>query len=107
LNCAQNSPDSQFVFAFGGESSNEPLVWDIRESKNVRDRFYPRMNIEFTKEELEEDVKKDDEDEDGEIKKKKRMKIFKDDKKSLKKLRKNEKKPKKARKNDYKNKSIS
>ena len=88
LNCGQASPDSDFVFAFGGESSNEPVVWDIRESKNVRDRFYPRMNIEFTQEDLKEENSSDNEDEK---KKYKRKKIFADSKI-------NKKKPKKAQK---------
>ena len=114
INCASASPDSQFVFAFGGELSNEPVIWDIRESKNVRDRFYPRMNIEFKKADLKEDNANDSEDEEFKEKKKfKRSKIFKDDPKSKKnkKFKKNlkQKKSKKIEKKEkkFKNKNVS
>ncbi len=51
LNCGKSSPDSDFVFAFGGIKSTSPLVFDIRESKEVRTRFYPRMNLSEENEE--------------------------------------------------------
>lgn len=34
INCSKASPDSGFVFAFGGAESGEPIIWDIREAKN-------------------------------------------------------------------------
>ena len=33
------------MFAFGGAESGDPCVWDVREIQQVRERFYPRMNI--------------------------------------------------------------
>ena len=34
INCSKASPDSGFVFAFGGAESGEPVIWDVREAKN-------------------------------------------------------------------------
>lgn len=47
----KSSPDSPFVFSFAGTKSNEPRVWDIREIKEVRERFYERMKIDIVQEE--------------------------------------------------------
>ncbi|RNA42718.1 periodic tryptophan 1 -like protein [Brachionus plicatilis] len=51
VTCVESSPDSAFVFSFAGTKCNEPRVWDIREIKEVRERFYERMNINLAEEE--------------------------------------------------------
>ena len=51
MTCVKSSPDSPFVFSFAGTKSNEPRVWDIREIKEVRERFYERMKIDIVQEE--------------------------------------------------------
>lgn len=51
VTCVKSSPDSPFVFSFAGTKCNEPKVWDIREIKEVRERFYERMNIDLAEEE--------------------------------------------------------
>lgn len=106
--CAQASPDSQFVFAFGGHGASEPHIWDVRSSKKVREHFYPRVNLDPTKEEEREE-------EEAEAKSRKRAKKFDENNKKLKKKKlktlkksikaeKNIKEKKKLRKEKLKNK---
>lgn len=90
ISMCKASPDSDFVFAFAGRESCEPKVWDLRGSRRVRDCFYPRMNITFTKEELddtqeekndenEQEVEDEDtENESSKKEKKKKRKLNKD-----------------------------
>ncbi len=40
------------MFAFGGIKSTDPLVWDIRDIKEVRTAFYPRMGMNEDEEEI-------------------------------------------------------
>ncbi|CAF0795664.1 unnamed protein product [Brachionus calyciflorus] len=56
VTCVKSSPDSGFVFSFAGITSNDPKVWDIRELKEIRERFYERMNIVEVEEEKNEDA---------------------------------------------------
>jgi hypothetical protein len=46
------------VFAFGGVKSTDPLVWDVRESSEVRDQFYPRMGLREDDAEIKEEEEK-------------------------------------------------
>ena len=59
INCAKAAPDSEFVFAFGGVKSTDPLVWDIRDVKEVRDQFYPRLNRREDEEHIKEQEERD------------------------------------------------
>jgi hypothetical protein len=47
------------VFAFGGIKSTDPLVWDIRDIKEVRTQFYPRMNMNEDEEEIAQQEEKE------------------------------------------------
>lgn len=74
INCAKSCPDGDFVFAFGGIKSTEPLVWDIRDLKEVRTQFYPRMGMK----EDEDEIKEQEEREKRQAKRRGRAQKFKE-----------------------------